>query len=588
MATSGTMDTSNVRVKYKIAVTQNSQNVNNNSSNVTVSVEFYRTDTGYTTYGAGTVYCKIDGITYSAAVSQSQKITNDGVILFAKNLNIPHNSDGSKTLTVSAWISLDTPLTSEEQSYSLALTTIPRATTPTLSVSSIALGLSLTISLPRASSSYTHTLSYKLGDASGVIGTNVETSADWAPPLTLAEQLPDSETGTVVIICDTYNGAVKVGTRAINLTVLVPSGVLPEITEVSFTEMVSGLYAKFGAFVQGRSKIGVSVQAIGARGSSIVSCISEFGPSSFNGTDFIISDVLESGSVNLTVTVTDSRGRQAIYTEAVTVLAYEIPSILAFSGYRCDQNGDADDTGQYVKLVYSYLIAALGNNNDKAATIAYKLGGALSWTDLKTESNYSATGAVYIPSTTFATNNSFEFKITVEDYFTETDYIVEIGEGFTLLDFSAGGRGIGVGKLAEAEDLLDVALPIRARGGISFGGSVLWSGANQMDDTQTITLTEDISDQAAGIALVFSAYSSGAAVDSDFMEFFIPKTIVSQKPGEGHSFVLAKSLFSAIATKYLYISNGSITGSADNTASGSANGITYDNGAFCLRYVVGV
>jgi hypothetical protein len=129
MGTSAEMSTSNTYVKYNISVTQNSQSTSGNYSNVTVSVYFWRTNSGYTTYGTGSVSCKINGTTYSASVTSSQKITNSGITLFSKTLDISHNSDGSKTLTCSAWINLDTPLTSSEQSYSQTLTKIPRAAT---------------------------------------------------------------------------------------------------------------------------------------------------------------------------------------------------------------------------------------------------------------------------------------------------------------------------------------------------------------------------------------------------------------------------------------------------------------------------
>lgn len=131
MATSSAKNTSNQYVKYKITITQNSRDIANNKSNVTVSVKFYRTNTGYSTYGTGTVYCKIDGTQYSAAVEHTQKITENGIVLFSKTLDIPHNADGKKTLTCSAWISLNTPLTSSEQSYSQVLTAIPRQATLT-------------------------------------------------------------------------------------------------------------------------------------------------------------------------------------------------------------------------------------------------------------------------------------------------------------------------------------------------------------------------------------------------------------------------------------------------------------------------
>ena len=588
MATSGAMNTSNDRVKYKITITQNSQNVNSNTSNVTVSVRFYRTNTGYTTYGSGTVYCKINGTTYNASVTPSQKITNSGIVLFTKTLNISHNANGTKTLTTSAWINLNTPLTSSEQSYSQALTTIPRATTPTLSASSVNLGASVTINLPRASSSFTLTVTYKIGNASGTIGSSLGTSVSWSPPLSLGSQIPNTTTGTVVITCTTYNGSTKVGTKTVNLTVTVPSSVVPTIGTITLTETVSGLNAKIGAFVQGQSKIAVSISASGAYGSSVTTYISKFGSSSFNGASFTISNINTSGSVTLSVTVTDSRGRKATKTQTATVLPYQIPEISAFTGIRCNQDGTANEDGQYVQLTYSYDISPLNNKNDKTITIAYRQVGTSNYTTLKTESNYSQSAATYIPSTVFSVDNSYEFKLTVADYFKTVKFDLEITTAFTLMDFSSGGHGMAIGKVAEYEDLLEVALPAVFNESIQYPNNILWSGAYYMNGNQTVTLSDQVSNQASGIVLVFSTYASGAAVDANFTEFFIPKAIVAQQPGGGHSFIMAKSLFDAIATKYLYINDGSIAGHANNTLTGSANGITYANNAYVLRYVIGV
>lgn len=125
MATSSAMSTSNQYIKYKIAIVQNSQNIAKNTSNVTVSVSAYRTNTGYTTYGTGTVYCTIDGKQYTAAITSDQKITSSGITLFSKTLDITHGSDGKKTLTCSAYIS-HSMFTSSSQSYKSTLSTIPR------------------------------------------------------------------------------------------------------------------------------------------------------------------------------------------------------------------------------------------------------------------------------------------------------------------------------------------------------------------------------------------------------------------------------------------------------------------------------
>ena len=95
MATSSNFSTSNQYIKYRIVVTENSYNITNNTSEVNVKVDAWRTNTGYTTSGSGTCYCTIDGTKYSQSISNSQQITyNSHTVLLNKTVTIPHNADG--------------------------------------------------------------------------------------------------------------------------------------------------------------------------------------------------------------------------------------------------------------------------------------------------------------------------------------------------------------------------------------------------------------------------------------------------------------------------------------------------------------
>jgi len=120
------------------------------------------------------------------------------------------------------------------------------------------------------------------------------------------------------------------------------------------------------------------------------------------------------------------------------------------------------------------------------------------------------------------------------------------------------------------------------------GGKILWTGGYYMTETHKIQLSETVAEQASGIVLVFSRFNDGAAQENNFQHFFVPKAFVAAKPGNGNVFVLAANRFGAVATKYLYINNTHITGHADNGLSGTANGITFNNAGFVLRYVIGV
>ena len=126
MATSSNFSTSNQYIKYRIVVTENSYNITNNTSEVNVKVDAWRTNTGYTTSGSGTCYCTIDGTKYSQSISNDQKIThNSHTVLFNRTVTIPHNADGSKTISVSAYID-HARFSSNSQGFNVALTTIPR------------------------------------------------------------------------------------------------------------------------------------------------------------------------------------------------------------------------------------------------------------------------------------------------------------------------------------------------------------------------------------------------------------------------------------------------------------------------------
>ena len=97
-------DTSNKYIKYRIEVIVNSQNTENNTSNITVRVWFFRTNQGYSTYGSGTCYCNINSESYSQSITPSQRITSSPIVLFEKSATISHENDGTKSLWVSAYI----------------------------------------------------------------------------------------------------------------------------------------------------------------------------------------------------------------------------------------------------------------------------------------------------------------------------------------------------------------------------------------------------------------------------------------------------------------------------------------------------
>ena len=464
MATSGALSTSNENIKYKITIAQNSQNVANNTSNVTVSVKFYRTNTGYTTYGTGTVYCKINGTTYSASVTPSDEITSSGIVLFTKTLNISHDSDGTKKLTVSAWISHER-VTSSEQSYSMNLTTIPRATTPTVNVTSADMNTSVTISMPRASSSFTHTLKYTFGSETGTIGSSLGTSKAWTIPLSLANQIPNATSGSLTITCETYNGSTKIGSKTVKITIKVPASVVPTISSISVVDSNTGVSSKFGALIQNQSKPTITVNASGVYSSTIASYSTKFLGVTYTAKSFTVSNLTQSGTLSIVTTIKDSRGRTASLTQNISVLAYSIPSISLFTAQRCNSDGTINLEGQYLKITYAFSISSLSNLNTKSYTLAYKLSSATSFTTLKTDTSVYSANTSYVSTIIFDVNSSYNIRLTVSDYFKTVTYDEILSTAFTLMDFHESGRGMAFGGVASVEDEVEFIIKARFNNG---------------------------------------------------------------------------------------------------------------------------
>lgn len=134
-------------------------------------------------------------------------------------------------------------------------------------------------------------------------------------------------------------------------------------------------------------------------------------------------------------------------------------------------------------------------------------------------------------------------------------------------------------------------IPVQMDKGFMYPQTLLWRGAAQMDETETITLDKPISEMPTGIVLVFSLYRDGAATDASIQSFFLSRVELQYLfSGKPHMFMMGiNSNLSVFGSKYLYINEDSISGFEGNTNSGNAaSGITFDNSQFVLRYVIGV
>jgi microcystin-dependent protein len=384
---------------------------------------------------------------------------------------INHNADGTASVTL-AWEANCTFADSIKMatgSATVSLPTIPRATTPT--VGTLTMGTAGTITLNPAASSFTHTLRYAVGSASGTIITKTSnTSVSWTPPLSLANQVPNATKAVGTLYCDTYSGNTLVGTKSVSMTLNVPASVVPDAT-YTLTDSNSAIAVKFSAFIQSKSKVQVAINATGAYGSTISSVTTTINGTTYTGTSFTTEALEKSGSQSISITVKDSRARTKTVTGTFTVLAYKPPQITELSVFRCNSSGVASHTGTYVSVKVKVAITALNDKNDSTIKAQQKRKTATSYADMKTwTGSYVLTGT-YVTGGSLSNQYAYDIRLMAKDYFETIFAYADIATADTILSIRNNGLGLAIGKISE-QNLFEVGWPSEFHEAVTFDESL--------------------------------------------------------------------------------------------------------------------
>lgn len=476
--------------KFILTVTQSSQNVANNTS--TVSYKFQiapvQTSWNWEQWGAYIKYSfKVNETEYTGSIDNYDGYST--VTLKSGTQTITHNSDGTKSISYSLSVT-DTSgvsYTSGNASASgtLALTTIARATTPTLSaVSSVIDGSnSLTINIAPASSTFKHKVRYAFGSlteqTSGVsIGSGFSAqgnvSVKFTPPLSLCEQIPNATSGTLTVSLYTYTSSgTYIGTKSVTFTLTVPT-YTPKIG----TPNIGGINLLNGEYVAGKSNASIYVPVSTSYGASFKSIEVTIDGKTYKENAFNTA-ILTSGAKSISVKVVDSRGYGAAYTSPpvspiFTVYAYSNPTITEFTLTRQE-----DDTT--VVATVKGTVSAVNNKNAKTITVtlngvtktitssAYTINGTATFTGLSTDVTYTGTAKI-------------------QDSYTSVSKNAVVPTVAVTMDFHHSGTGIAMGKVAEEENLFDVAWQIKSGKPAQTLDGLSYRGANAISSNAEDTV----------------------------------------------------------------------------------------------------
>ena len=449
-------------VTLTISIDVNSQSVANNTSNVTVGVRASWTGGSYNQLQKSG-WVTIDGTKYTFTSSFNDSQTTSGTkLLYSKTLNIAHESDGTKTVECKASYTTGVSSGTIGASASKTLTTIPRKST--LSVANGTLGTSQKLTITKQATSFTHTIVAKCGDNSTTVCTkSSSTSINFTPPLSWASNNTSGTTVSVKYTITTYSGSTNVGSNSYTKTCTIPSSVKPSC-KVTVSDATS-CYSTYGAYVKGQSKFKIVVTPTEAYGSDIVSYKVSANGSNYTSNSFTTDVLKSSGTLSVSATVTDKRGRtSSTATVSVTVLNYSAPVIGTFTVGRCNENKEANDQGAYVIVNYGYSYSSLDGKNSCKATLKYKKTSVGTYT-IPSDFPTTATGSYVFPA---ETGSSYDVALVVTDELTTSTKTTSASTAFTIMHWSSGGRGMGIGKVAELEDVLDIGMQTRFAGGILY------------------------------------------------------------------------------------------------------------------------
>ena len=477
-------------VTQTLSVTEVSGSVNTSANTSQVRILWQSTQTGESWNGytrTAKYYVSINGgaeTEYSVSYTLPQNTTK---VVVDKTITVTHKGDGTGTVTVRTWMDTGISAGVVEKSSTLTLTTIPRAST-IASASNRSLLEACSVSWIPLSSTFRYKLNFSIGDwnyTTGVIHPNRTTTytfTGYILPLAIANQLPNSKTGTMKVILATYsdsNGTTQVGSNSTaTFTITVPENENTKPTVNLSVFPSSTLSSPYnGLYIQGFSMVKAHLVPDTKFGASIVESNITVNGKTYG--DPYESDILtQSGKVSVKATVKDSRGFYGTNYKEIDVIPYSRPYIRAKSGEsniiaaRCDASANLTDSGTYLKIKAKAVWSKIESYNYASIKFRYrKEGGSYSaWQtilDCKVDNSDEVITPPLLNGALDVASNYQVQIIASDDFYDSAPVTIALASESVYMDRPAGGKSMGLGGYATGDGRLDVYWKTMARGGLS-------------------------------------------------------------------------------------------------------------------------
>jgi hypothetical protein len=378
MATSGSLTTSKYDGRYyKLAWERTSYSTANNTSTIKWTLSAHGGNSSW--YAERTLTAVVAGVTVKSKTSSVNRYTGE---IDSGTLTIKHDSDGSKSFTASVKAAVYYSSVNCTGSKTFTLNTIPREST--ISATNAYVENQSTITVNRKVSSYTHTITWACGSASGTVATkSSSTSIKWTLPTSIYAQIGSTaKSKTVTLTCKTYNSSgTQVGdSKTCTLTANTSASrngptLSPTITTYAKTQELTG---NSTTLIAGVSEAAIVFNAA-AQDSATLSSKKVTNSGKYRTTD---GDFSNCTSGEFVFTATDSRGYTTTVTKKLTVINYIKPTITLKVNIGVDGKATISASGKFFSGSFGAKTNALN------IQFRYKeVGGSYgSWTNFATAS----------------------------------------------------------------------------------------------------------------------------------------------------------------------------------------------------------
>ena len=320
MATTFRLESQSYDGRYMYLSCTQEKDVENNKSIINWTLTVTGGDVVY--YSTGPTTVKINGkeVYYKDRTSYTTQAFPAARGSVSGTIEVDHNSNGSKAITCSITTAFYTT-TTQTKSGNWTLDDIPRASSVTATNANI--GSATTIKISRASSSFTHTITYSFSGLTGTIATKTtSTSVSWTVPTSFYAKIPNAKTGTCTLTCETFNGSTSIGSKTTTFTVTASeSSSKPTLspTIVDTNSVTIALTGDSSKLVKYCSTASTDSNAAARNSATIKSQKTTNGSKSITTETGTFSKV---ENAKFTFSATDSRGYTATSTKTVTMVNY--------------------------------------------------------------------------------------------------------------------------------------------------------------------------------------------------------------------------------------------------------------------------